>query len=887
MNRNPGGQRAGRVYFSKPRRCAPCLPNLAALRQSEREAYQCILGFLRGGEMSEVDKMLFLRAVDTLAGAVRGQDNVSMSDYVCKTLLARTIEALMLEEGGGELTSSVRQQAMLSIVALSQVDPPFPLEQKLDLVTAAVACVFSLPLILPSQDGRDRASLYLQTVQALDDMLQALVMEGLGPSMTMLQRMLEIILPWLTLSDKEQEQTRAAYAVAHMLRFTCNFPELLHLGEFSISGRLMGTLGIFCMSRSPQVSAGASEGLHYLFKVLVLHRSQKHKTELILKDLQKHFRGEWLVYIEDLTMFFREFLTPEERMDAIMVFMEAMTSAKEDHVRAASKILTMILRSSMPEIGKVPEIVEFIYHNMNRITEATAQETMRKVLQRLAQAYADDVILTLLKVQDQSYSKGNRKPWEILAAIPQSYVMIMEHLLQRLTLPLKRRAPEASDRTQISPLIATRAIHELLLEPSRRTEVQVLFPPLFMALLIQTSFLVVQGGAGAAQSDQNVTKWTDPVSSTVEALKALVWGAGYGELVSAVQTLGGWGLLTSPERHYEGVTVLARAMVSKECWHNRPVFSLIIQMLQEQDYKDHRTALELLPELLRSRDVAAAVDEAATRVLASWFPRGEPATVMLLLRAAETFTLHGDLAPRLSLLQPQVLRCLHAEDPGVLREAFRVLRALVEHCARRRAPSFLVQLVVSLRPLFEAEAEPRRLMAFEIYGALLAKVKRPLLAPRLRQQLLSTLVLLVVHLADRDARVAQVCRLALHSLASLLGWWRLRPVFANGDLWTILRALLEREAGRGQWLLTQSLTLLQSPQAPIRQAAVWFTGQIIQSPAVAKASDAGTASEALRSMSEDPDPAVSCLATQTLHVLEASRSQPARTRTCWLCCWRR
>lgn len=36
----------------------------------------------------------------------------------------------------------------------------------------------------------------------------------------------------------------------------------------------MATLGIFCMSRSPDAKMGASEGLHYLFKVLVLHRSK-------------------------------------------------------------------------------------------------------------------------------------------------------------------------------------------------------------------------------------------------------------------------------------------------------------------------------------------------------------------------------------------------------------------------------------------------------------------------------------------------------------------------------------------------------------------------------------------------------------------------------------
>lgn len=47
-------------------------------------------------------------------------------------------------------------------------------------------------------------------------------------------------------------------------------------------------------------------------------------------------------------------------------------------------------------------------------------------------------------------------------------------------------------------------------------------------------------------------------SYTVEALKTLMWSSGYGDLVSHMQTLEGWELLTSPERHYEGVAVLGR-----------------------------------------------------------------------------------------------------------------------------------------------------------------------------------------------------------------------------------------------------------------------------------------------------------------------------------------
>ena len=54
--------------------------------------------------------------------------------------------------------------------------------------------------------------------------------------------------------------------------------------------------------------------------------------------------------------FFRKYLTPEERADVIMVPMEAMTRASRHDVCAASKMLKMILKHPMPEIGKVPAL---------------------------------------------------------------------------------------------------------------------------------------------------------------------------------------------------------------------------------------------------------------------------------------------------------------------------------------------------------------------------------------------------------------------------------------------------------------------------------------------------------------------------------------------------
>uniref|UniRef100_A0A3Q2LSE0 Maestro heat like repeat family member 7 n=1 Tax=Equus caballus TaxID=9796 RepID=A0A3Q2LSE0_HORSE len=862
---------------------------------SEREAYHFILEFL------QQEHLQFLQAVVTLSAAVRAQADGSMDDYFPKTVLAKKIETFILEEPAEVLISNVRQQAMLCIVALRE--PRWRCGSPSSDVPRLLAC---------------------QTIQALDDMLHALVMDGTGPNMLILQNFLEIILPWLTLSDKVHEQTRALGTISRMLRFVCNFPELSHVMEFSMSGKLMGLLGLSCMNPSYELGVGASEALHYLFKILVLHRIPERDA-----DVQRRLLFS--------PQFFRKFLSPEERTDVLMVSMEALTSASRHDVCAASKMLTMILKSSMPEIGKVPEIIQFIYHNMSSITEDTAQAAIKKILHLLAQTYTDEVILTLFKMEDHS-QRGARKPWEILASFPKGYEVIMENLLHRLTPYQKSRGQGASHRTEISPLIATRAIHELLLEPSRRMEVQVLFSSLFMALLLQISFLVLEGAAEIIQDQQHVTEWVDPVSSTVEALKTLMRSAGYGDHVSYVQKLGGWETLTSPEMHYKGVAVLARAMVLKSCWHSRPIFSLTVRILQELDHANHLTALVFVTELLQCPDVAATVDEVTVHILADWFQYEEPATVKLLLRAVEIFAKHrnmvkwgggpwacsrevsgmgtwGESVPQLRILEPYVLNCCHSADSDIVMETLLVLRCLVENLTWQDSSSFLVQLAFTLAPFFEEVKSQThlRLAAFEIYRSLLAKVRRKVLVFPLKHQVLNLVVPLVLHMEDVNIDVAQVrgslwgqcsgqsreglelahvlgsflsfqiCRPILRRVATILGWWKLKAIFAKRDTWTILRALLEQKANKALWFLKQCEALFNSPQARIRQAAVWFAGQIIQTLGTEDTNEIEEAYSALRHMQEDGDPMVSCLARQTLYVLEAKEKQLVDTPTSCFC----
>uniref|UniRef100_G1TMI0 Uncharacterized protein n=1 Tax=Oryctolagus cuniculus TaxID=9986 RepID=G1TMI0_RABIT len=865
------------------------------LRQSERDAYESIMEFLEQERMSEFSKLSFLRAVETLSGVVRTQPDGNMNDYCPKNVLAKKVKMLILEESFEVLDSNVRQQAMLCIVALRS--PPLP------------------PGHTPSPAG--------QTVQALDDMLHALVMDDLNPDMRILQHFLEVLLPWVTLSDKVHEQTRALGAMSRLLRFICNFPELSHMAEFSMSGTLMGILGLFCLHDNHDISMGASEALHYLFKILVLQRSKAcGRGRPMPQGCGSRGTGaQKPPPSAHLGQFFKKYLSPDERADVFLVAMETVASAHVPEVYAAARMLKMILKYPLPEMGKVAE-----------------REREREVFHPLVHSPTGYNGWSCADLKPGARSV--RKPWEILASFPKGYEMIMEHLLQRLVPYRKAKGQEPGPRTVISPLIATRAIHELLLEPSRRMEVQSAFSSLFTALLSQISCLVLEDCADIMQDQQHVTEWVDPLSSTVEALKTLMRCSGYADHVSYVRKLGGWELLVNPERHYDGVAVLARSLVVMDCWHNCPLFSHIIRLLQEPDCVNHLTALVFLTELLQCPEVAATVDDITTHVLANWFKSEEPATLKVLLHTAEVFAQHpttmgvgeeagrGWAGPpvteplppqerRLRILQPHVLNCCYSSDGDIVMETLLVLRRLLQHLSWAASSAFLIQLSFTLAPFFEEELEHLRLAAFEIYRSLLAKVKRRTLVFPLRHQVLNLVIPLVLHLRDVNINVAQVsgralepgpgspavtgapaslpptslspqvCRLALNHTAALLGWSRLKVLVAEEDEFTILRALLQQQASKALWFLRQSVALFKSSQAPIRQVAVWFAGQIMQTLGMEEEEGVEEAYTALRSMRKDPDPTVSCLTMQTLYVLETHRQQALAKASVTCFCRRR
>ncbi|XP_051852726.1 maestro heat-like repeat-containing protein family member 7 [Antechinus flavipes] len=524
-----------------------------------------------------------------------------------------------------------------------------------------------------------------------------------------------------------------------------------------------------------------------------------------------------------------------------------------------------------------------IYSNLNNIKDSSAIRIIEKCIQELAQKYPDEVMLMFLSIQD---NVQDRELWKILAASSKGYDNILNHLLKRLK-SLNFQDPKESEHSVvISSVVASRALNELLLESSSMVEVETFYPWLYMALLSLISFLVFEEGSKNLPKQPGMPEWLNPVSCTIEALKTLISSAGYGYQVSFMQYHKTWKLLADPEGYLDGIALVAKSMIIRSCWHIRPIVSLIFNILNGIEVGSSVTALAIFTELLRNTEVAAMTDETIIELLINFVQKNEPVTQQLVLKAAGNFGTHKETNKFFRMLQPYILSCCYSTNSKVVTEAFLALRCIIYNLTWTDSVVLLIEISCALRPFFDDESDDLRYNSIDMFAALLAKVKRRFLMAPFRYQVHCSLVPLMFHLQDENINVTHASRDGLCHSAKILVCPRLKSVCSNRDMFTIGRTLLEEQKDKIPWFLSQSLSYFNNPQSGIRQAAVWLTSQIIQIKDLEGEEEYQTVSSALKHMKNDPDPAVSCLATQTICILGVKRIQQ---RHCWhvvnfICC---
>ncbi|KAM6238911.1 maestro heat-like repeat-containing protein family member 7 [Spheniscus humboldti] len=359
---------------------------------------QFIRAFLKSSEKEEAQRMRFLETICTLCKAARRKGLSQGLNAFCRRFeLAENIKVLLEEEPRDHLHTAVRKQAMLAIAALSKVETVLEGKKK-SLLEACFRSVFLLP---PKTDMQGPVTaLYFGTLDAMDTMLRTLVLSSPSSGFPELQAILQMLLTFANCQSAAVCE-RAVGRIGRLsdLLASCSSVQVwsTFVGDndspachteirIPLLGQLLGRLILCCTCKNREISWGALDALHYLFR-FILQQKCTTLPDNNPEHPQRQRQGEaddtsWLASpsASNITMAFGKYLQPSEKTDIVLVAIEAMRDSRMYDKEEASRILDVAVREPASWLTEVPNIVRCIYENTECIRTASAQHSLDSLL---------------------------------------------------------------------------------------------------------------------------------------------------------------------------------------------------------------------------------------------------------------------------------------------------------------------------------------------------------------------------------------------------------------------------------------------------------------------------------------------------------------------------
>ncbi|CAM4493299.1 unnamed protein product [Lepidochelys olivacea] len=552
-----------------------------------------------------------------------------------------------------------------------------------------------------------------------------------------------------------------------------------------------------------------------------------------------------------------------------------------DHAsEAAMTTLAAILEDHGAEMKeKVSDIVDGIYLQINNIPEGSARRAALRVVCSLAEEYPEEVVSSLLR-HSLPCDSNAAELWKGLCRNLEINAKVMWQLLRELKQRprLQENSSSSGDGASLTPLAATRALCEMLTIYVCIGAMRGFYPQLFLALLTQVHYLVSLPGYTEVTrrecGQQNRLTTASHVSScAVEALKVLLIRDRKEIVLPWMEKVGGWDLLSTAEGYLEGVLLLARAMVTHASHHLSGLLANTIPNLRTEDEEKTLTAIAFFTGLLRSKSVTKLLPRRTILCrLEEWRIDPRPTVRWLSLHGLGNMALHQQKVKQLQALLPAILVGLNETHERLVEEAITALGSILRHHRDRvNISSICVRIAKTLRPFLDDPRDKVRSSAIGLFGNLLRGLNLKSKSI-MQEQVLSSLVPLLLLLHDQDQEVVESCEWTLARCNDFLGWKLLEEIFtmAHYDnqqaLCNVCKHLVQQYSGRIHEFLFQSQHYLKSGQAPVRRAASMFTGFIVHHMDASRMSE-GDMSSLLSALSDsllDPEPSVCSVASVSI-----------------------
>ncbi|XP_053803240.1 maestro heat-like repeat-containing protein family member 6 isoform X2 [Vidua chalybeata] len=663
---------------------------------------------------------------------------------------------------------------------------------------------------------------------------------------------------------------------------------MLHPPGASRGCPCLGRAGLGCVLRPlPQpLSSGCA---HSLPDAALDHKQEQEST-----------RGRFRRAAQLVCKFIRSIR--QEETSAMGTGLREYSEVLKHETSAA--LLDLLVERGVFRAEQVPAMVRFIHQWLT--ANDSAEHRLDNTLLHLTKAQPNDAVMTLLRVAP-SCDRAAMAMWKTIMCSPRTAEVVQLILLDVLgSWPEYSTCTSNGDKTGVFALAATVVMWKILQEPCVPHNVKLHFPHLFVHLLFQVFFSTEQ------MPKKVLTFWkgcqeqhglaTSPNRFAVRTLKSLLYQKQYKDVVMAMERKRGWDTLLCADTHHYAVGLLAREMSCisiRSCFR---IFRYLLQLLsKEMPYWD-LPALAFLVEVLEHLDLSERHADRVLQIFSRHLQSECRERRHLALKGLLKLTDNPSMTEKMWSLTESLVELLRDADGEIVKITVMVLSFIILDKDTPIPSSFALQLAQAVVLLFDLDNSQVQLLSMLLFRTLLTL---PLEKERktLKSQVCHSLLPLFFHCHDENQRVAEASREMLICVAEFLNRRDLEKLVKKEKLWIFANCLLAEDRSRAAEHLRRALPYLQSPQEPLREAAVRFMGMAGRSLR-GQQGELQLICNALEGMVNDISVSVGSLAIQSLCILKAVeqapmpkfqrlrdqlrrawKTRPRLSRLGWLGCW--
>ncbi|XP_027487941.1 maestro heat-like repeat-containing protein family member 6 [Corapipo altera] len=371
-----------------------------------------------------------------------------------------------------------------------------------------------------------------------------------------------------------------------------------------------------------------------------------------------------------------------------------------------------------------------------------------------------------------------------------------------------------------------------------------------------------------------------PIPSPCRALgtiQALLWRLQWDQELVSVERKRGWDALLSADTHHYAVGLLAREMRRVLIPSYGPLARHLLGLLSREGLRWELPALAFLVEVLDYLDGSTCHDS-VLQILARHLQSQCPERRRLALRGLLVLSVEPSMAKGICSLSEHLLELLRDGDGELVAMTLSLFRnALQDGDNSDGFSSTAPRLAEALRPVFDNDNSHVQLLSIRLFREVMELLAEEGTEPW-EMQVRQSLVPLYFRWHDENQRVAEAARETLLWAASFLQRKDLEQLLKTEQPFRFCDCLMEKDMSQRGEHLHQALPYLQSPQEPLREAAVRFMGvagwHMREQP-----QDLWPILKALTAMSEDDCPSVSTMRAALMATYSrAVRTPPAPLR---------